>query len=235
MKKRIFYTEYAYILGLIGLALGTALMEAADFGVSMVVAPAYLIYLKLSQVWSFFSFGMAEYMFQAFLLLILMIVLRRFKVSYLFSFVTAVIYAFLLDGSMHIVGLVSSEDFVVRLVLYCLGFLSCTAGVSLIFHTYIAPEVYELFVKELSSKYNIDIHKFKTVYDCVSCLIGIAISFAFFGLWNFEGIKIGTIVGALINGWTIGRFTHFFEKHWEFKDGLRMRGYFQTVTVEDIS
>lgn len=232
MKKRTFYTECAYIFGLIGLAFGTALMEAADFGVSMVVAPAYLIYKKLSLVWDFVSFGMAEYMLQAFLLLILILVLRQFKVSYLFSFVTAVIYGFLLDGSMNIVALISSESFIVRLVLYGLGFLSCTAGVSMIFHTYIAPEVYELFVKEVSSKYNINIHKFKTGYDCVSCLVSIAISFAFFGLGHFEGIKIGTILGALINGWTISRFTHFFEKHWEFKDGLRMRNYFQTSPVE---
>jgi uncharacterized protein len=234
MKKRTFYTEFAYIFGLIGLAFGTALMEAADFGVSMVVAPAYLVYRKLSQEWSFFSFGMAEYMLQALLLIILMIVLKRFKVSYLFSFVTAIIYGFLLDGSMGIVALFSGDNFVLRIILYSLGFLSCTAGVSMIFHTYIAPEVYELFVKELSSKYNINIHKFKTAYDCVSCLVAIAISFAFFGLWHFEGIKIGTIVGALINGWTISRFTKFFEKHWEFKDGLRMRNYFLTSTVEDI-
>ncbi|MDF2988950.1 MAG: hypothetical protein K0R50_4460, partial [Eubacterium sp.] len=34
MMKRIFYTEHAYILGLLCLAWGTALMEAADFGVS---------------------------------------------------------------------------------------------------------------------------------------------------------------------------------------------------------
>jgi uncharacterized membrane protein YczE len=115
-----------------------------------------------------------------------------------------------------------------------LGFLSCTAGVSLIFHTYIAPEVYELLVKEVSAKYKINIHKFKTFYDCVSCLAGIALSFAFFGLWQFEGIKIGTIVCALINGWTISRFTLFFEKHWEFKDGLRLRNYFQRTTIDNI-
>ena len=48
MQKRNFSTELAYALGLVGLSGGTALMEAADFGVGMVVAPAYLVYLKLS-------------------------------------------------------------------------------------------------------------------------------------------------------------------------------------------
>ena len=40
MKKRIFYTEAAYLLGIALLALGTALMERGGFGISIVVAPA---------------------------------------------------------------------------------------------------------------------------------------------------------------------------------------------------
>ena len=84
MKKKTFYTEIAYIIGIITLALGTALMEKADFGMSMVVAPAYIIHLKLSELMPFFSFGMAEYTLQAVLLIIMMVFLRRFKLSYLF-------------------------------------------------------------------------------------------------------------------------------------------------------
>lgn len=56
--KRTFYTEAAYIIGLITLALGTAFMERANFGMSMVVAPVYLIYLKVSDYLNWFSFGM---------------------------------------------------------------------------------------------------------------------------------------------------------------------------------
>ena len=95
--KRKFYTEAAYIVGLIVLAVGTALMEKANFGMSMVVAPAYLLHLKISQTLPFFSFGMAEYVFQAFLLVLVIVAVRKFKLSYLLSFVTAVIYGFVLD------------------------------------------------------------------------------------------------------------------------------------------
>ena len=97
-NKRIFYTEAAYWIGLIALALGTALMTCADFGVSMIVAPAYLLHLKLSQVFPAFSFGMAEYTLQAALLIFMMILLRRVRLSYFFSFVTAVVYGFVLDN-----------------------------------------------------------------------------------------------------------------------------------------
>jgi hypothetical protein len=57
MKKATFYTELAYLFGIAALALGTAFMEKANMGISMVVAPAYLVYLKLSKVWTFVTFG----------------------------------------------------------------------------------------------------------------------------------------------------------------------------------
>ena len=60
--KRTFRTELAYVFGIVFAAWGVVLMEKADFGVSMVVSPAYLLYRWLSPVWSFVTFGMAEYL-----------------------------------------------------------------------------------------------------------------------------------------------------------------------------
>lgn len=102
--KKVFYTEIAYVWGLVLLAFGTALMERADFGMSMVVAPAYLAYLKISQFAGWFTFGMAEYCFQAILLVLMSVLLRRFKSMYLFSFCTAVLYGVVLDFCIWIVG-----------------------------------------------------------------------------------------------------------------------------------
>ena len=228
MKQKIgFSTELAYVLGIVTLAFGTALMERANFGMSMVVAPAYLLHLKISQIYPFFTFGTAEYCFQAVLLIVMCLVLRRFRVSYLFSFVTAVFYGFTLDGCISLVTPVPGEGFAFRLLFYVLGLIVCALGVSMLFHTYIAPEVYELFVKEIAAKTGKNINVCKTIYDCVSCAVGIALSFAFFGLWHFEGVKLGTIFCALINGAVIGLCSTFLEKHFEFRDALYLRKYFQ--------
>ncbi len=227
MKKLKFSTELAYIIGIAAIALGTALMEKADFGMSMVVAPAYLLYLKLSQVWSFLTFGMMEYIFQAVLLIVMSIALRKFRPYYLFSFVTAVIYGFALDGAMAAVSFLTSPLLPVRIALFVLGVLLCAFGVAFLFHTYIAPEVYELLVKEVAAKYNKNISRVKTVYDCISCLCAIILSFSFYGLFRFEGVKLGTVVCALVNGWIIGFFGGIFEKHLEFKDTLPLRRFFE--------
>ena len=227
MKKRVLYTELAYILGLLTLALGTALMERADFGMSMVVAPAYLLYLKISRTLPWFSFGMAEYVFQAVLLIALGLAMRRFRKGYLFSFVTAVIYGLTLDGVMALTALLPLWGVAGRCVDYVLGLALGSLGVALLFHTYIAPEAYELFVKELAGKRGWRVDRVKTVYDCVSCLLGVALSFAFFGFGHFEVVKLGTILCALVNGWLIGRISAALERVFDFRDGLRLRPMFE--------
>lgn len=226
MKKHTFFTELSYVIGLIILALGTALMERADFGMSMVVAPAYILHLKISEFLPFFSFGMAEYTLQAVIIIFMVILLRKLKLSYFFSFVTAVIYGFMLDSTMALIALIPEINFAVRIVFFTLGMLLGSFGVSLLFHTYISPEAYELFVKEVSAKFRINIHKFKTGYDIVSCIISVAMSFIFFGLWQFRGVNVGTVITAIVNGFLIGLATKFFEKKFNFKDGLKLRKFF---------
>ena len=104
--------------------------------------------------------------------------------------------------------------------------LFCSAGVSAMFHTYISPEVYELFVKEVSGRFQININRFKTGYDCVSSLIGVLMSFLVFGMWHFVGVNWGTILCALINGTLIGLCSKFLESKFEFRDAFKLRKYF---------
>ena len=87
-KKRVFYSEAAYVIGIICIQISISLMEKADFGLSMIVAPAYLLYLRISEFLPFFTFGVASYTMQGIVLLLMCLILKRFRISYLFSFVT---------------------------------------------------------------------------------------------------------------------------------------------------
>lgn len=227
MKKRTFYTELAYVLGLIIMAFGAAFTEKADFGMSMVVAPAYILHLKISTFLPWFSFGVSEYVFQGFLVLLTALIMHKFKLSYLFSFVTAVLYGTLLDLAMNIVAYLPDDLFAIRILWFVLGSVFCSVAVSLFFHTYISPEAYELIVKEISQKFNCKITKVKTGYDCISVVIGIVMSFAFFGFGVFEGVKLGTIICALVNGFLIGRITRVLEHIFVFKNKFKLEKYFK--------
>lgn len=220
-KKKGFYTELAYLFGILLLSFGTAMMSIGGFGMSVVVAPAYLLYLFLSQFWSGMTFGLAEYLFQGILLLLTMAVMRKCRVSYLLSFLTTLFYGLCLDGWMQLAYLLPAPGLGVRIPLYIAGTLLCAVAISLLFHTYLPLEIYELFVKEVTDTYRKKLTVVKTVYDCASFLTAVVMSFAFFGFGNFKGIGWGTLVCALINGWLIGRFSAFWEKHFVFYDRFR--------------
>ena len=226
MKKPVFYKELSYVFGLLFLVFATALTERADFGMSMVVAPAYILHLKLSQVLPWFSYGVAAYVVQGGLLVIMMLILRRFRLTYLFSFVTAVLYGILVDWLMALVAYFPADTFAWRLLWYVLGTVLCSFSIALLFHTYLAPEAYDLFVKELSRKFGWKIDKVKTCYDCASLLISVILSFSFFGFGVFQGVKLGTLVCALVNGFLIGRFSKLLEKHFDFQNRFGFEEYF---------
>ncbi len=225
--KKVCSSELAYVLGILFLALGTALMEKARFGVGMVVAPSYVLHLKISQTYPAYTFGTSGYVFQAFLLVLLAVILRRFKISSLFSFVTAVIFGFVLDFMILLLAKLPSEGFAVRTVYYVSGILVCALGISFIFHTYITPEAYELFVKEVSEHFGKDINKVKIAYDICSCCLSVLLSFIFFGFGHFEGVNLGTLLCALVNGWLIGMFSAYLESRYEFRDALPYRKLFE--------
>ena len=226
MKKRVFYTEWAWVLGLIIMAFAAAFTEKADFGMSMVVAPAYILHLKMSQLFPWFTFGVAEYIFQGVLIFLTIIIMKRVKLSYFFSFVTAVVYGTLLDLAISIIAPLPDSTFLFRCIWYVVGTVFCSLAVSLFFHTYISPEAYELIVKEASEKWRFNINKVKTAYDCISVVLGIVMSFSFFGFGVFEGVKLGTIVCAFINGALIGRFSRLLEKRFEFKNRFSLERFF---------
>ena len=225
MKKN-FLCEISYILGLILLAIGTALMTKADFGVSMIVAPAYILHLKVSQYWAWFSFGMAEYAIQALLLLATVAVVGKFKWYYLFSFVTAILYGLALDGVLLVLDLFVWQHIVLRIGAFVVGILLCTTAIALLINTYIAPEVYELFVKELSAKRGVSFGKVKIIYDLASLLVAVVMTVVFFGWWPLHGIGIGTVVSAICNGWLIANISKWLNKKFNFVDGLPLRKYF---------
>lgn len=220
-EKRTFYCELAYILGMIILAIGTSMLEKANFGLSMVIAPAYLIHLKVSELLPFFSFGMSGYVFQAFLLIALSLITRKVKKSYFLSFGTAVIYGIILDLTLGIFTLVPALGIVERIIFYLAGVVISAIGLAFLFQTYFPPEAYELFVKTISQKYRLSLGTVKTTYDCCSCILAILLSLIFFG--GFVGVNWGTVVCAMLNGFFIGQFGKFLNRRLTFKDALPLR------------
>jgi uncharacterized membrane protein YczE len=226
MKKPVFYTEVSYVLAILFIALGVALAAKAGFGVSMIAAPMYTFHLWLSQYTEILTLGTLEYIFQGVIILTTALLVKHFKISYLFSFATSVFSGLAIDLMFWIVEPFSADTIFIRIIVFIASILTCAFGVSCIFHAYICPAGNELFVKEFAVHFGKDIHKIKTAYDMTFLIISVALNLILFG--GFVGIGIGTVITALLNGPSISMFAHFLEKHFEFKAAFpKLEKYFE--------
>lgn len=216
MKKRTVSAELAYLLAILLLALAVAILTSADFGLSMVVAPAYLLSRKLGIL----TFGQAEYIVQAILFAVLCCALRRFKPVYLVSFATGLIYGRVLDFWRSLpcfdtnVTMPESISLWLRVLMLIAGILLTSFSIALFFKTYLYPQVYDFFVKAVSMKYGVKLSVFKTGFDLSFLVLSVVLTFCFFG--RFAGVGWATLVMALINGSIIGCFSRLLDKHFEF-------------------
>lgn len=227
--------EIAYVLGMILIAIGTGTITRSNLGIGIVVAPAYMLHKWLSvNVSTFFTFGVCQYLFQALLLLVVCLVRRRFRLTYLFAFISAVLEGYLLDFVLYLIpdGL---SNIILQILLFFVGQTICSLGIAFMLKTYITPEIYEVAVNEFTEQFchattSYTISVVKTIYDCASGALAIGMSFLFFH--QLVGVGIGTIISALISGWMIGRFQKFGNKYIQFYDRLKIQKYFENSISE---
>ena len=224
MKKAVIYSELAYVVGVLLLALGNSLCAYGDLGMSMVVAPAYVLHLALADVLPWFSFGVAEYTVQALVIITLIAMTRRVKLRFFLSFGTTLLYGLFLDGFMLLTALLPSL-FGLRVGAYLVGFVFNAAGVAVLFTTYFPPGLYEVFVQEIVGKWKLKLGVVKTVYDICSLLVAVAMALLFFG--TLRGIGVATVVGAFLNGPLIHLFGKVYSRLFVAKDALPWRGFFE--------
>ena len=214
MTKKGKFGEAAWALGMIILTLAVCLMTKAGFGVSMVVSPAYVIHLALVKVWPWYTFGTSEYILQGVFLIIMCLIVRRFRWQYLLSFAEAVIYGFLLDGWFLLLGGEGFTELYARVTAFCAGIILTGISVALFFRTYLPIEVYDLFVTEVSARYNVKTGIIKWIYDLSMLAVAVVLTLVFNG--GLVGIGAGTAICAAVNAPIITLFGKLFDKFIRF-------------------
>lgn len=231
MKKIRLSKEISYFTAILILSFSVAMISSTGFGVSMIVAPAYI----LSQKLGFVTFGQAEYIVQGIWFILFCALMRRFKLQYIFSFITGVIYGAVLDLWRLIIPHFNPSvtepgtmTMWLRIVYFACGMTLTSFAIALFFQTYLYPQVYDFFVKYVSRRFKLDRSKFKMAFDFFNLALATALTLIFFR--RFVGVGVGTVIMTALNGILIGLFTKFLEKHFEFYARFpRSEAYFEAI------
>ena len=226
MKKINKASELLWVFGIVFVALGVSLCSKADLGVSMIAAPAFVVYEAIAHLHTSLSVGVTEYIIQGLLLVVMCIIVRRFNWRYLLGFAVAVIYGYTLNFFLWLLDDIELSAIWQRWVMLLFGDSVTAFGVACFFRTYMPLQVYELFVAEISGRFGININKTKWCFDLTLLVISVALAFTLFGDsksfdWStigyrsFHSIGLGTLVTTAINSPVISFMSKIIDKLFE--------------------
>lgn len=231
MKKIRISCELDYILAILLLSFSVAMISCTDFGLSMIVSPAYI----LSQKLGFLTFGQSEYVIQGVLIVLFCLLMRKVKPIYFTSFGTGLIYGAVLDLWRLVIphfnpSVTPSGSLPVplRLLYFVVGMTMTSLSIAMFFRTYLYPQVYDFFVKGVSQKFGLDRNKFKICYDAAFLAISCAMSLILFR--RFVGVGVGTLIMTACNGLLIGAFGKMLDRFFVFEPRFKkFSQYFEIV------
>ena len=187
-----------WILSITLCSLGICLCTKADFGLSMIAAPPYIIHCFMRDLFPWYTQGTSEYIWEAVLIVVTCIAVQKFKPKYLLSVLTAVISGFVIDFWIWVFGGNGMyESMPARIIAFVLGSVIISVAIAFVFRTTLPPQVYELLVTEISEKYGFDKSKTKLVNDIAMFVITIVLARLLTHAWT--GVGIGTVIVTFAN------------------------------------
>ena len=103
--------------------------------------------------------------------------------------------------------------------------LITSLSIAMIYRVYLYPQVYDFFVKGISQRYRLNRTRFKQIFDFSCLLVSCAMTLLLFH--RFVGVGFGTLIMTVCNGFLIGFFDKWLEKHVEVTPLFaKLAGYF---------
>ena len=211
-KKITKIGEASWIVGNILCAIGNCLISKSAFGLSSIIAPAFIMNRKIG----FLSVGVCEYIFQGLLLALCCILIGKFKGKFIATICNILFYGACFDVVNSLLSPLVPTGILARIILAAVGTVITGFAVALMLRTYIPPSAFEIFVREVAESKGIDTSKMKLIFDASMLLITIVMMFALLGGFYIDILGPLTVISAFLNSVLIGLFGKVLDKYCDF-------------------
>ena len=217
MKKKITKMgEASWVVGNILCAIGNCLVSKSAFGLSAIIAPAFIMHEKIG----FLTVGVCEYIIQDFLLTLCCILIGKFKGKFIATICNILFYGACFDIVNSLLSSITPVSIVSRILVAAIGTLITGFAIALMLRTYIPPSAYEIFVKEVAESKGIDLSKMKLFFDGSMLAISIAMMLLLLGEFRFDMIGALTVIAAFLNSVLIGFFGKIIDRYCDFSPAI---------------
>ncbi|MCL8495973.1 DUF6198 family protein, partial [Apilactobacillus sp. F1] len=192
MKAKMLFRIILYIIGLNVLALGTTLFACGKLGVSSLVSvPQTLSFIIHT------TLGHATTIFFIILVLVQLIIVRRFELKIVLQLVLAFVFGWLVDFYSLTIGLkrIPLNGYAERIPVTLLAILCTALGIFMMVKTAFPADG---FVNVISEKLHKPFGQMKFCFDASMIIITILLGLVF--LHRITSIGIGTILAVLFVG-----------------------------------
>lgn len=196
---------FALLFIIVVYSFSVAIMSRSGFGMSSIAAVPFL----LSKVFTLFKFGTWNFLVQAILVLSLIILGRKMKMEYLFSFILAFAFSKMID--VHELWLALLPDTIpFRIAYFLIGFFVMALGIYVSNNSDVPIMPTDLFPRDVTALFSLSFAKVKTIYDITFLIIALFLSLGY--LHQLLGIGIGTVICAAFTGKTVDIIQTFLSK-----------------------
>lgn len=195
--KPVLRGELALLVVVLINSLGVVLMLYSGSGISAISSVPYAFSVVLPKL----SLGTWTYIFQGLLVIVLMILRRKFVPSYLFSFVVGFAFGEMMD--VHELWINELPlTLPLRVLYFVISYLLISFGIALSNRCKLPIIPTDLFPRELSDITKVRYSRIKITFD-VTCLVVTGL-LTFFFAGSISGLGIGTVLAAFTMGKCIG-------------------------------
>ena len=186
-----------FIIGVIIISFGVALITKAGLGTSPNSSISYVLSMKFP-----FTLGQFTFIVNMFFILAQFILLKKdFEPIQFLQIVVNVVFSACIDISMNLLSWLTVNNFMVGLFALLIGCGVLALGISI----EVAPDVLvvpgEGIVRAISIVLNKRFGTVKVIFDITLVSTATILSFLFFG--KLSGLGLGTIISAIIVGYIV--------------------------------
>lgn len=193
-RKQMVIRLGIYTLGLGVLAFAIALSVNCQLGISPVSSLPYVI----SQILNISQGTCTTIVYALYVLVQMVLNGKKFQPALLLQLVFSTVFGCFVDGAKWILGDCVPSTYLGQLGMLAMSIVLLAFSLVLYIDVELAPMPAEGLVVCIAGKLGKPFPKIKTLFDCASVLVGLALCFLFLG--NVVGIREGTIITAILVG-----------------------------------